>query len=77
MNGALDTKNQNYVDDFLRLYTEVIDDNGHTKVCGREKCKELIRLAHMITGGLNTYGNPVNGMIYTNKMIELYTLLKK
>lgn len=68
---------KNYVDSFKKLYPEVIDENGYMKVCGRDKCKELIRLAHFITGGLNTYGDQSTGCVNREKMIELYNVLTR
>lgn len=69
--------NKNYITSFKELYHEVIDENNNIKACGREKCLELIRLAHLITGGLNTYGDSNTGRINLDKMIELYNILKK
>lgn len=69
--------NKNYITSFRELYHEVIDENNNVKACGREKCKELIRLAHLITGGLSTYGESNTGRINLDKMIELYSILEK
>ena len=68
---------KNYVEEFKQVYHDVIDENGCMKACGRERCKDLIRLAHHITGGLNTYGNPESGCVDREKMIELYNELTK
>lgn len=69
--------NESYIERFKELYPEVIDENGSIKVCGREKCKELIKLAHFITGKLNTYGDHNTGCLNRDKIIELYTILSK
>lgn len=69
--------NTNYIESFKKLYPEVIGEDGYIKVCGRDKCRELIRLAHFITGGLNTYGDQSTGCLNRNKMIELYAILSK
>ena len=68
---------RNFVEEFKELYPQVIDENGYMLACGRDKCKELVRLAHFITGGLNTYGDPEGGYINREKMIELYKVLNR
>lgn len=69
--------NRNYITSFKELYHEVIDEDNQMKACGREKCKELIRLAHLITGGIITYGDSNTGRINLDKMVELHSILEK
>lgn len=33
------------IETFLGLYKDVFDKNGHTKLCGRDKCRDLINSA--------------------------------
>lgn len=59
---------------FITLYNEVFDSDGKTKLCGREKCKELIILAEHIDSNTN-FGSRRNGMMHIENLKELYTEL--
>ena len=56
---------------FIKLYNEVIDNNGNVKVCGRDKCKELIEISDKIDK--NTYyGNINTGMLNIEALKTLH-----
>lgn len=59
---------------FITLYNEVFDSSGKTKLCGREKCKELIIAAQIIDKETN-FGSWINGMMHIENLKELYTEL--
>lgn len=54
---------------FFRAYHEVFDDDGNVTICGREKCKKLIRLAKEVTP---IYGDEESGMMKTDTIKALY-----
>lgn len=35
------------MNDIKKLYVEVFDENGNVRLCGREKCKELIMVCQL------------------------------
>lgn len=56
---------------FIKLYNEVIDNNGNIKVCGRDKCKELIEISDKLDK--NTYyGNIDTGMLNIEALKALH-----
>lgn len=56
---------------FTRLYSEVIDNSGNVKACGRDKCKELIEISDKLDK--NTYhGNIDTGMLHIDALKVLY-----
>lgn len=51
--------------DFLNKYDEVFNEDGSIKLCGREKCKDLIIAAMALSNNSNTnyFGNEKTGMM--------------
>ena len=60
---------------FLCLYSEVFEEDGTIKVCGREKCKSLIYYALCIRPYEN-FGNPETGWMNPANIIALYKELR-
>lgn len=59
--------------DFLKVYSSVFNEDGSVKLCGREKCKDLI-IACIVLSDNNTYfGDRETGMMN----IENIQTLKK
>ena len=56
-------------DSFLKLYSEVFDENDKVKLCGREKCKDLIICCMSLSKG--NFGNKDNGMMNIDNIIAL------
>ena len=50
------------MDDIRSLVFEVIDQNGNMRACGREKCKELIRILKDMYPNVD-FGNPETGFV--------------
>ena len=51
--------------DILGIYNEVFDKNGSVKLCGREKCIDLIRaLSHKYPG--ENFGDTESGFMNIN-----------
>lgn len=61
--------------DFIELYNQVIDENGKPMVCGREKCKELIRMCKELDNE-HDYGNESNGMMMVDNIVKLRNSIK-
>lgn len=57
---------------FKNLFNEVFDHNGKVTLCGREKCKELIRAARAVTP---IYGDEESGFMDTEALQSLYKRL--
>ena len=66
--------NKEYVKEFLEVYDEVFDENGNVKLCGREKCFQLIKLADKVEKGVS-HGNLKTGHMYIEYMHKLRTQL--
>lgn len=58
------------LDNFKTLYNEVFDKNNEVKACGREKCKNLIKLASTIKPNID-FGNENTGFMNIDNMIQL------
>lgn len=58
---------------FKKVYVEVFDDNGNVKVCGRNKCKELIELSDTLEDG--SHGSMDTGIMGTESIKNLYQRL--
>lgn len=58
------------LDNFKTLYNEVFDKNNEVKVCGREKCKNLIKLASTIKPNID-FGDENTGFMNIDNMIQL------
>lgn len=56
------------------VITEVFNENGEIRPCGREKCKELISLASQIYPKIN-FGDPNTGIMNMDAMKELRSKL--
>lgn len=56
---------------FYQLYVECFDANNNVKICGREKCKELIKLANEIEPNIK-HGNLEEGFMNVRAMINLH-----
>lgn len=61
--------------EFEKLYKEVFDTEGNVLACGREKCKELIKLANAINNNIN-FGDENTGFINIKNMSILYEEIK-
>ena len=50
---------------FKEKYDAVFNENGSVKLCGREKCKDLIIACMVLSknGTKNYFGNPDTGMM--------------
>lgn len=55
------------MDEFKTLYSEVFDENGNVRNCGREKCKKLINACQTMYeekyGKTKDFGNNENGFM--------------
>ncbi len=51
--------------EFLKKYNEVFNEDGSVKLCGREKCKDLIIACQVLsqTTSNGYFGNAVTGMM--------------
>jgi hypothetical protein len=51
--------------EFKEKYDAVFNENGSVKLCGREKCKDLVIACMVLSknGGKNYFGNPDTGMM--------------
>lgn len=51
--------------EFKEKYDAVFDENGSVKLCGREKCKDLVVACMVLSknGSKNYFGNPDTGMM--------------
>lgn len=51
--------------EFKEKYDAVFDENGSVKLCGREKCKDLVIACMVLSknGSKNYFGNPDTGMM--------------
>jgi hypothetical protein len=58
------------MDNVRSLVFEVIDQNGNMRACGREKCKELIRILKDLYPNVD-FGNPETGFV-NQKMLYQY-----
>ncbi len=47
---------------FINQYNKVFDENGNTKACGREACKDLINMCK-VEEPLTDFGDPMTGMM--------------
>jgi len=57
--------------DFLKLYNEVIDENDAVKLCGREKCKDLILMCTSMTEKPSGYfGCADTGMLNVENIVK-------
>lgn len=56
---------------FVKLYTEVFDEKGSIKACGRVKCMELIKTAVELDGKTK-YGNLKTGFMNVDNLKALY-----
>lgn len=52
-------------EDFSNIYEEVFNSDGSVKLCGREKCKDLIIACMVLSSNNNKgyFGNPDTGMM--------------
>ena len=60
---------------FKALYKELFDENQNLKICGRDKCRQLIILAKNIKD--DDFGNIKHGMLNIDKIKDLYIELTK
>lgn len=58
------------LDNFKTLYNEVFNKNNEVKACGREKCKNLIKLASTIKPNID-FGDENTGFMNIDNMIKL------
>ena len=68
----------NHYGNLLKVYKEVFEEDGETvKLCGREKCKELIQACMAIEPFRPTgfFGNPENGIMEKENITNLYKLV--
>lgn len=63
-------------DELFKLYTDVFNTDGSVKVCGREKCKTLIKYLSNLVPGIG-FGNRETGFMcisnvqkYTKKILN-------
>ena len=51
--------------EFKEKYDAVFNENGSIKLCGREKCKDLVIACMVLSkkGTKNYFGNPDTGMM--------------
>ena len=51
--------------EFLKKYNEVFNEDGTVKLCGREKCKNLIIACEVLSKNVTEghFGNAVTGMM--------------
>jgi hypothetical protein len=51
--------------EFKEKYDAVFNENGSVKLCGREKCKDLVIACMVLSknGTKNYFGNPDTGMM--------------
>lgn len=57
------------------VYSEVFDEHGNVKACGREKCLELIEICSELDP-FNYYGDSKQGFLNEENVIKLVTQLK-
>lgn len=55
---------------FLLIYKTVFDTDGNVKLCGRQRCKNLIHYANSIKQG--DYGNEDTGFMNVPNIIMLH-----
>lgn len=58
------------LNNFKTLYNEVFNKNNEVKACGREKCKNLIKLASTIKPNID-FGDENTGFMNIDNMIKL------
>ena len=63
-----------YISRFCCLYKLAFDDDGHTKTCGREMCKEIMVLANQIEPTVS-HGNIETGFMDISSIQALYERL--
>lgn len=59
---------------FNNIYSSVFDEKGNVKNCGREMCRELIRIANTIEPGTK-HGDLETGFMHEQTMTRLYKKL--
>ena len=59
-------KDENVMEKFLTCYEAVFNEDGSRKLCGREKCKELIMLAEQLAPEAKSgeFGSKERGILY-------------
>ena len=56
---------------FLTLYNEVIDEHGNVKLCGRDKCKDLIICCmSMNPDNAGSYGDVSTGIMNVANIVS-------
>ena len=60
----------NNITTFLYLYKDVFDKEGHTKLCGRDKCRDLIDSADALETD-KQHGNEKFGIMDIKSIHEL------
>lgn len=55
---------------FKNLYSDIFDEKGNIKNCGRNKCKELIVLANSLEPNIS-HGNKKTGFMKTESIKSL------
>lgn len=60
---------------FFNCYNNVFDCNDDVKLCGREKCKELINACRLINPYGN-YGDSLTGVMNIDVIKALYFVCK-
>ena len=56
---------------FLNLYNEIINKQGKVKLCGRDKCIELIRRARAVDSS-KAYGDLYTGFLDMHSLRNLF-----
>lgn len=64
------------MNDFLKLYEEIFNSENEVKICGRDKCKNLIKLASEINSNVD-FGNIDTGFMNIKNIILLKENLDK
>ena len=58
----------------IAQYNIVFDEEGNVKACGRDACKELIRLCEEYTGIKDKYGNFETGVMNIEEIKEFFNV---
>ena len=58
-------------EEFLSCYNEVFNKDGNIKVCGRDKCIELIQLSEKICPETGKFGSKKTGYLNVEEIKKL------
>ena len=57
---------------FNQLYSEIFDSRGNVKRCGRQKCKELMKIAYAMDNSQTDYGDLESGFMNVKNIKALH-----